>query len=287
LNIALTAPSFNCPDNLKATAGADNNVNFDLNGIAGCDDSDCSYRISGTGADGISHSGCTNTNCKIHSVTNKSKAKGDTAIYTISLTNNEGTTTHNCRIEFIEGATCTTLGDQIIPTTNDNIHLNIRELTNGCYSIKTGKGCKKAMVQSNESVGSGTFKINGTSFDCGVYKENNITQSDVVKIEMPSTCTLNGNIYFSNCYKMIDPNNLEITNEAAMIDAGSYTVKSVACTIVRFNCPSDKNCSVGVNSSTPVEGAAYGSNIIVTPKPKANDVLHITGTAQIFCTDWQ
>ena len=63
--------------------------------------------------------------------------------------------------------TCKDLPDQIIPKNNDNYNLNINNFTNGCYNINTGKSCKHVQIQANVSTGTGTFKINGTTFDCG------------------------------------------------------------------------------------------------------------------------
>ena len=288
LNVSKTKPVFSCANNLKATVNTDDNVKIRLTGIVGCDDTDCSYSIAGTGSIGTTlYSGCTNTNCDIHAITNKSKSKDDTAIYVVTLANPD-TAIRSCSVTFVEGATCTSKPDQIIPASNDNIQLDVDGLTNGCFTIKTGKACKHAQVQSTGSSGSGSFKINGTTISCGVYFDNNITASDEVEIEIPSTCTLSGSIYMSKCSKMIDPNNFQITKDVVSVDPGSYTISSVetGCNYVRFNCPSGEGCSVGVNSSTPISGSQYSTNIIVTPKPSANDILHITGDTQIFCTDW-
>jgi hypothetical protein len=105
VTVSEVAPSFRCADNLKATVNKDNNVRIRLTGIAGCADG-CDYSVSGTGSDATVYTGCTNTNCTIPAITNKSKNKGDTAIYTVTLTNTAGSIPHNCSVEFIEGATC-------------------------------------------------------------------------------------------------------------------------------------------------------------------------------------
>lgn len=213
-----------------------------------------------------------------------------TKTYTFEATNSYGKK-DSCEftVTFKTGSSsCTDKPDQIVSQYSNNINLDVDGLTNGCYRIRTEKGCKKAQVQTSNCTGSGSFKINGTSFSCQTYTETQITPSEVIEIEVPSTCTLKGNIYLDNCGKIIDPNNFQLSSETLAPDPGDYTISSVSadCNNVRFNCPSNEGCSVGVNSSTPVEGAAYGSNITVTPKPKAKDILHITGTTQIFCTSW-
>lgn len=213
-----------------------------------------------------------------------------TKTYTFEATNSYGKK-DSCEftVTFKTGSSsCTDKPDQIVSQYSNNINLDVDGLTNGCYRIRTEKGCKKAQVQTSNCTGSGSFKINGASFSCQTYTETQITPSEVIEIEVPSTCTLKGNIYLDNCGKIIDPNNFQLSSETLAPDPGDYTISSVSadCNNVKFNCPSNEGCSVGVNSSTPVEGAAYGSNITVTPKPKAKDILHITGTTQIFCTSW-
>ena len=101
-----TKPVFSCADNIKATVNSDNNVKIRLTGITGCDDSDCDYLIAGTGADGTYHSSCSNSNCTLQAVTNKSKSKNDTAIYMVTLKNSVGQETKYCSVSFVEGATC-------------------------------------------------------------------------------------------------------------------------------------------------------------------------------------
>ena len=101
------APSFSCANNLQATIGADNNVQIRLTGISGCPNDDaCDYSISGTGSTATTYTGCSNASCTLPKITNKGKTNvGDTALYTVSLTNTVGTASHNCSVEFIEGVT--------------------------------------------------------------------------------------------------------------------------------------------------------------------------------------
>ena len=106
LEVTKTKPVFSCADNIKATVNSDNNVKIRLTGITGCDDSDCDYLIAGTGADGTYHSSCSNSNCTLQAVTNKSKSKNDTAIYMVTLKNSVGQETKYCSVSFVEGATC-------------------------------------------------------------------------------------------------------------------------------------------------------------------------------------
>lgn len=108
LEVVKIKPTFSCADNLKATVNKDNNVRIRLEDITSCDDDDkCTYSISGTGSDATVYTGCTNTNCTIPAITNKSKNKGDTAIYSVTLTNKAGHTTEDCSVDFVEGPTIT------------------------------------------------------------------------------------------------------------------------------------------------------------------------------------
>lgn len=99
-------PSFSCADNMRATVGINDNVKLRLAGITGCGGSGCSYSVSGIGSTATTYTGCTNTSCNLHAITNTETTAGNTATYAVSLTNGKGTTTQNCSVEFAEPSGC-------------------------------------------------------------------------------------------------------------------------------------------------------------------------------------
>ncbi len=162
LEVKKTKPVFSCADNIKATVNSDNNVKIRLTGITGCDDSDCDYLIAGTGADGTYHSSCSNSNCTLQAVTNKSKSKNDTAIYMVTLKNSVDQETKYCSVSFVEGATCSCA----------------KYCGAGCESkVKTGNFNDKAFNDclfitnatrlsfKREDPAGGYWKINGTTIN--------------------------------------------------------------------------------------------------------------------------
>lgn len=103
LTIAKSAPSFSCADNLRATIGAEDNVNIRLTGITGCEDNDCQYMVTGYNVAG-SWQNCANAVCEIPAITNKTY--NDTAIYVVRMRNglSEGTP-QSCTVTFTAGST--------------------------------------------------------------------------------------------------------------------------------------------------------------------------------------
>ena len=109
LTVALTAPSFSCPTNLKANTTGSDNVKITPQNVVGCDEggSYCLYTITGTSVTGNSYTGGA-----LPSFTESGKSDGDTETYEVSLTNSKGTTKQNCDVEFTAGPTCNcTCGD--------------------------------------------------------------------------------------------------------------------------------------------------------------------------------
>ena len=262
-----------------------------LNNLSGVSGSGgrCKYTVSGvTGVNGNNYDGTSTIN-SFEDATASSGAKN----YTLIVSHGEGSKAQSISCPFTvtyassTSSTCTA-SDAVIPTNNTNANISIEGFTNGCYEINTGLACKKAQIQASNSVGTGTFKINGTSITCGEYFDNSITRSSILKIEIPSTCTLKDKVYVSDCAKMIDPDNFVISSAGESAESGIYTIASLAegCNVVKFDCPWNSDnigCSVQVNSSDANAGDFNSYNNVLSPKPSAGDVLTITGTAKLFC----
>ncbi len=255
LNVVKAKPSFSCADNLKATVNKDNNVKIRLTGIAGCDDSDCSYSISGIGSTATVYTGCTNTNCALSAITNKTTTAGNSATYTVSLTNSEGTTSHNCSVEFITGQTCATIASNI---TSSNVTIT-GSLENGCADITTNRICSGEVQIEVASCKGKTGTWNGTSFTLndnnnGYYrfasnpaprKENNLDIPDC------PNATIN-KIYLDNCadYKPVISCDALSTSKTK---GSSVTIK-----------PTVENC----NNNTPCSYTITGSGTNITHSDK-------------------
>jgi hypothetical protein len=176
VTVARTKPSFRCADNLKATVNKDNNVRIKITDIAGCDNTDCSYSISGIGSTATVYTGCTNTNCALNAITNKTTTAGNSTTYTVSLTNSEGPTSHECSVEFVEGATCACTCDDcsnIILTGGGN---NTNNAYSGCYYAGSGKD----KFRINDPCTS--IKINGTSIT-GTHSETELENYGVSALD--------------------------------------------------------------------------------------------------------
>ena len=186
LTIAKTKPVFDCATNLKAAVNTDNNVKLKLSGIAGCDGDGCSYRISGTGSTATTYTGCTNTSCGISPITNKNKSNGDTAIYVVSLENSEGTTTHNCSVEFTSspvcGCTCSDCSNIIVGT---NVGF---EGTNSSVVCAFGT----SVVTVNRNYDKYDIKVNGTM---APYCDGNGDDKCATKIPNAGISTIDGGYY--------------------------------------------------------------------------------------------
>ena len=108
LNVIKPKPTFSCAENLKATVDTDDNVNIRLTGITGCEDA-CEYMVTGDNVVGAWNSGCTGSSCSLPAITNKSKTKGDTAIYVVTLRDSSVSrreTEHECSVTFTEASSC-------------------------------------------------------------------------------------------------------------------------------------------------------------------------------------
>lgn len=209
-------------------------------------------------------------------------------------------------------AACTA-SDWIIDQYNSNKNIS-GTYTNGCYEFNTQKACGHAQVQASASTGTGSFKINGKSVNCGSYFDNSITAMPVIKLEVPSTCTVTA-IYVSDCNAVASSSSAATSSSSATVNSssdvvatplsltntennsggplenGAYTITTIgSCSNVRFNCAwnsSNTGCSIKVNGNSVVSGGMNSSNNVVSPKPGVGDVLYVTGVASnIWCAQW-
>lgn len=103
MKVKKVKPTFGCPDNLRATVGESNNVVITPQDVTGCDEGTpyCGYTITGTSVTGSNY-----TSGALPAFTNNTTSAGDTATYTVSLTNSAGTTPHDCDVEFVAASDC-------------------------------------------------------------------------------------------------------------------------------------------------------------------------------------
>lgn len=103
MNVKKAKPTFGCPDNLRATVGESNNVVITPQDVTGCDEGTpyCGYTITGTSVTGSNY-----TSGALPAFTNNTTSAGNTATYTVSLTNSAGTTSHDCDVEFVAASDC-------------------------------------------------------------------------------------------------------------------------------------------------------------------------------------
>ena len=164
LSVAVTAPSFSCPTNLKANTSGSDNVKITPQNVVGCDEGGdyCLYTITGTSVTGNSYTGGA-----LPSFTVSGKSDGATETYEVSLTNSAGTTKKECSVEFTAGPTCNcTCGDCSNVETSAsgaNIHTAFRH----CYFIDNGN----AKFRIDDACSS--ININGTAFT-GTHGETEI-----------------------------------------------------------------------------------------------------------------
>ena len=253
LTVQKTVPSFSCADNLKATAGTNNNVKVRLTGVAGCDENDCQYLISGTGADGTWQN-CANENCVIPAITNTSTTSGNTANYQVTLKNSVGeSTTQTCEVEFTSAPTCAQITANI---TGSNATIT-GDLENGCAIITTNRICTDMQIELEPCNGkTGTW--NGESFTLnnnnnGYWQGTNPVLTTVNTLEMPDCPTAHINkVYLNNC-----------TDYKPVINCAALSTTKTKNTSVVIK-PSVTNC----NNTTKCSYTITGSGTDITHSDK-------------------
>ena len=210
LAVQKTVPSFSCADNLKATVGVNDNVKVRLTGIAGCDENDCDYMISGTGADG-SWNDCPNANCVIPAITNTSAIGGSTEYYHVTLRNSVGESeTKDCGVDFIAGPTClavtwTPQSGTTPSNTGGGSWSPALNWTAECFDITTtGYKCSgKVQIKSDNCKGE-TLTWNGSTItlksDDGYREITNPDPGTTIQISGSKECTIS-QFYLEGCAK--------------------------------------------------------------------------------------
>lgn len=115
VTLAMNKPGFACPVSTDVTIGQP--VAFVLGSVTGCseNENDCSYVVDGTTSYGSGYkSGALN------SFTDNTVTEAKTKSYTVSLTNESGTTSHDCSVKYDAGnagggkATCAVNKDSVM-----------------------------------------------------------------------------------------------------------------------------------------------------------------------------
>ncbi len=152
LTVALTAPSFSCPTNLKANTTGSDNVKITPQNVVGCDEggSYCHYTITGTSVTGNSYTGGA-----LPAFTESGKSDGATETYEVSLTNSVGTTKHNCDVEFTAGPTCNC-------TCSDCNNIVVGSNAGVSQNSNNSKVCAFGTTITNVNANGRSIKINGT-----------------------------------------------------------------------------------------------------------------------------
>ncbi len=243
ITVNAPVPDVGCPtDKISYTIGE--SQKFKATKLENCDNG-CDYvlqRTSGGTAFASSDAGTYSSKDTEISLTGTPVAAEDNVAYTFIVYDKSNHEIYgNCTgtMQFVEpppsssseessssaassSSTACTASNWIIDQYNSNKEIT-GTFTNGCFELNTQKACKKAQVQASESTGSGTFKINGTSITCGTYYDNSITAQPVIKLEVPSTCTVK-KIYVSDCNAVAAPS----SSSAAPASSASGGVISVS-----------------------------------------------------------
>ncbi len=98
--MSINKPSFSCPTAVGVTIG--DPVTFTLGSVTGCDENenDCSYAIGGTSVTGTAYKSGALT-----AFTDNTVTTAGTKSYTVELTNESGTTSHDCSVVYDAGNT--------------------------------------------------------------------------------------------------------------------------------------------------------------------------------------
>ena len=289
------APTFTCPENMTVPVSSE--VEIDLGNTVSYCSQGCSYSITGGTFTDNSTSGTGFTTGKLaKKIKGESTASsGDGTSYTLKLSNPAGDDATACsfKIKYSSTPTCacaatcgTGCEKRIIRTTTiDNTKYTgciffktIKKLNFNSYTIngipKSGQMC-----WDNESdCASALSSI--TAVDGGYY-----VYVDNISGYFTPTGTAVSNPCYAGPYEIDLTTTLDNNNALGLEDV-NVIVKTTTCSKVKFNCPwnsSSRGCSISVNSGTAVSGGHNTQDHVVSPTPSVNDVLHVTGPANVYC----
>ena len=241
-------------------------VTIQPHSVTGCN-SDCSYSVemqnSISGAEYIGVMNGSGSNYNGGAISFKGASSGGTKQYRLTVTDAMNSS-KSCLFEVgYANSGCRSVVRKM-PFSNSNISISDRFVA-GCNEIKTVKQCSKAQIQSQAcSCSDGlshTFTINGKTLDCGVYFDGVIPARSTVTLDVPENCTINGNIYLSECY--YDPNYVgvgtKLTGNFQNFEPGSNSVYVAA-----FDNGNRLNCSVSQTASyARTVASVNGCNITI------------------------
>ena len=251
LSVVKKTPTFSCADNLKATAGKDKNVKVKLVDVAGCDDNDCDYLISGEGVVGSSWHDCPNTNCTIPAFTNTATSSGSTANYQVTLQNSVGQSiTQTCPVEFITGPTCATVTwtPSGTPTNTGggswNPGLN---WTAECFDINiSGYYCSGNIQITAQDCKGETLEWNGSNVtlaaDNGHYTGSNPSAGTTIHIDANKSCTISQ-------FNLEGCDNYKVDISCSALNSEKKKGDEVKLTPQVTNCTSSKGCSYTITGA--------------------------------------
>ena len=233
-------------------------VTIQPHSVTGCN-SDCLYTVEMAEGSGryISVVNGTGSNYDGGRISFKGASSGGTKEYRLTVTDAMNSS-KSCMFEVgYSNSGCRTI-ERKISVSDGNKKIDDK-FEAGCNEIKTGKQCSKAQIQSQAcSCSDGlyhTFTINGKTIDCGVYYDSNIPAQSTVTLEIPENCTINGNIYLSEC--QYDPNyegfGTKLTSTFKSFEPGSNNVYTAS-----FDSGNKFNCSV--SQSTPSDRTVASIN---------------------------
>ena len=184
VTVSEVPPDITCPDNKTATVNS--TVRVTPKSLVGCSDG-CSYTIEGTSA--TEASGYTGGAVSFTG----SSSEGDVE-YVFRVGNNKGSDTCHFHVNYTTAPSCVA-SDWIVGQNNSNKDIT-GPFTNGCFEFNTQKACAKVQVEN--TTGSGKISVNSSEFDCGYVASTSITASPIVRLDVPSTCTV-GKLYMHEC----------------------------------------------------------------------------------------
>ncbi len=290
LKVVKAKPSFNCADNLKATVGVNDNVKVRLTGIAGCDENDCDYMISGTGADG-SWNDCPNANCVIPAITNTSAIGGSTEYYHVTLRNSVGESeTKDCGVDFIAGPTClavTWTPSGLPSNTGGGSWSPALNWTAECFDITTtGYKCSGNIQVKADDCRGETLNWNNSSVKLasgdGYFSGSNPDPGTTIQISGSKECTIS-QLYLDGCTKENTSSSSSATPASSASGGGNSGEYCSTTNVITLTSADTQNQNIGTDAQCykiPQNVAGFQINNFNTRKYRINGGSWLTGDGQ-------